>query len=214
MRRVRTIVSRSDGKLQFLPLREIWAVSGALADTFPLDRSTVRGPRWARQLSNWSRLVLVDRAVTDDRRTAVMTLSETPWLPAVVVAIIAALVAPRLPRWARAVLFGAAVAWVVRERRGSRFVAMRRELAHVAPGGVLVGDFVAFEPGAGMRWAVAALDRVGDDIPFIALLPDSGDPRRDAARERLYVRRLGFRRVSQTAAGGQAVTVLVREASA
>jgi hypothetical protein len=214
MLRVRTVVRRSEGKLQFLPLAEIWGVSGVLADTFPLDRSTVRGPRWARQLSNWSRLVLVDRAVTDDRRTAVMTLSETPWLPAVVVAVVAAVVAPRLPRWARVALFGAAVAWVVRERRGSRFLAMRRELGQVAPGGVLVGDFVTFEPGAGMRWAVDALDSIGDGIPFIALLPSSGDPRRDAARERLYVRRLGFRRVSETAAGGQTVTVLVREASA
>jgi len=75
---------------------------------------------------------------------------------------------------------------------------------------VLVADFVTLEPGAGMRWVADALDSIGDDIPFVALLPASGDARRDAARERLYVRRLGFRRVSETVAGGQTVTVLVR----
>ena len=211
MRKIRTVVARSEGKLQFLPLGRLWEVSGVLADTFPLDRDLVRTPRWARQLSNWTRLVLVDRALTDSNRTAVLTMSDTPWVPAVVVAVLAAAVAPRLPRWLRVALFGGTVAWVVRGRRATRFVVMRRELQRVAPGGVLVADFVALEPGAGMRWVVDALDSIGHGIPFVALLPASGDARRDAARERLYVRRLGFRRVSETVAGGQTVTVLVRD---
>jgi hypothetical protein len=87
---------------------------------------------------------------------------------------------------------------------------MRRELGRVAPGGLLVGDFVAHEPGAGIRWVTDTLESVGDEIPFVALVPASGDARRDAARERLYVRRLGFRRVSEAEAGGQHVTILVR----
>jgi hypothetical protein len=69
---------------------------------------------------------------------------------------------------------------------------------------------VALEPGAGIRWVSDALDSVGDDIPFVALVPASRDARRDAARERLYVRRLGFRRVGDAMAGGQAVSILVR----
>src|SRR5947209_12903533 len=137
MRRVRTVVARSEGKLQFIPLAGLWAVSATLADTFPLDRELVRAPRWARRASHWTRLVLVDRALTDRDRTAVLTLSDTPWIPAVVVAVLAAAVAPRLPRWLRAALFGAAVAWVVRGQRASRFVVMRRELQRVAPGAVL-----------------------------------------------------------------------------
>jgi hypothetical protein len=156
-------------------------------------------------------LVLVDRAITDRNRTAFLTLSDTPWIPAVAMAVVAAVVAPRLPRWLRIALFGAGVLWVVRGRRVSRFVAMRRELSHVAPGGILVADFVAHEPGAGMRWVSDALDAVGDDIPFVALVPASGDPRRDAARERLYVGRLGFRRVSEAEPGGQHVAILVRD---
>jgi len=210
MRRVRTVVARSEGKLQFVPLAELWAVSAVLADTFPLDRDLVKTPRWARRASHWTRLVLVDRALTDRDHTAMLTLSDTPWVPAVVVAVLAAAVAPRLPRWLRVSLFGAAAVWVVRGQRGSRYVVMRRELQRVAPNAVLVADFVAFEPGAGMGWVADALDSIGDEIPFVALLPASGDARRDAARERLYARRLGFRRVSETSAGGQGVTILVR----
>jgi hypothetical protein len=204
------VVARSEGKAEFLPPAELWALSAVLADTFPLDRRLVRGPRWTRQLANFTRLALVDRAVTDRDRTAVLTLSDTPWVPAVLVAVLAAVVAPRLPRWLRIVSFGALVAWVVRGRRAARYVVMRRELRRVAPNGVLVADFVAFEPGAGMRWVADALDTIGDDIPFIVLVPGTGNPRRDAARERLYVRQLGFTRVSETVAGGQTVTILVR----
>ncbi len=211
MRRIRSLVVRTEGKVQFLPFGQLWRVAGTLADTFPLDRDLARGPRWARQSSNWTRLVLVDRALTDQHHTVVLTVSDTPWVPAVAVAVLAAAVAPRLPRWVRIALFGVTVAWGVRGRRASRFVVLRRELRRVAPGGLLVGDFVALEPGAGMRWVVDALDSLGNEVPFVALLPASGNSRRDAARERLYVRQLGFRRVSETVAGGQTVTVLVRD---
>jgi hypothetical protein len=162
-------------------------------------------------MSHWTRLVLVDRALSDPDRTAMLTLSDTPWVPAVAVAVVAAAVAPRLPRWLRVALFGAVAVWVVGGKRASRFVGMRKELLRVAPNGVLVADFVALAPGGGMSWVADALDSVGHDIPFVALLPLSGDARRDAARERLYARRLGFRRVGETVAGGQGVTILVRD---
>jgi hypothetical protein len=211
MRKVRAVVSESHGELEFVPIMQLWAVSGVLADTFPLDRAAIRQPRWARRTAHWTRLVLVDRAVTDRDHTAVLTLSDTPWVPAVLVAVLAAIVAPRLPRWLRVLGFGGVAVWALRGGRASRFVAMRRELGDVAPGAVLVGDFVGLQPGAGMRWVADALDRLGHQFPFVALVPESGDPRRDAARERLYVRRLGFRRAGRTAAGGQAVAVLVRD---
>jgi hypothetical protein len=204
------VVTRSEGKAQFVPLRELWAVAGRLTDAFPLDRELVRGPRWARRASNWTRLLLVDRALTDRDRTAVLTLSDTPWLPAIVAAVLAAAIAPRLPRRLRLALFAGVGVWVVAGRRASRFVAMRRELQRVAPGGLLVADFLALEPGAGIRWVSDALDSVGEETPFVALVPASGDPRRDVARERLYIRRLGFRRVGETVAGGQDVAILVR----
>src|SRR4051812_26209544 len=161
MGRARTLVARSDGRLEFIPVRELWAVSGVLADTFPLDRDLVRSPRWARRASHWTRLLLVDRAVTDPDRTAMLTVSDTPWVPALVIAVLAAAVAPRLPRWLRLALFGGAAVWVVRGQRGSRFLVMRRELHRAAPDSTLIADFVALQPGGGltgMRWVADALD--------------------------------------------------------
>src|SRR3954467_12378491 len=82
MRRVRTLVERSNGILLLVPVPDLWEVSGVLSDTFPLDRSMAAAPRWSRRLSHWTRLVLVDRAVTNRDATAIVTLSNTPWVPA------------------------------------------------------------------------------------------------------------------------------------
>ena len=143
MRRARTVVERSEGGVQFIPFAELWDVAGVLADTFPLDRSLASAPRWSRRASHWIRLVLVDHAVTNREGSAVLTLSDTPWVPAVLAGVTAAVVAPRLPVWARRLLYGAGVVWVIRGRRARRYVEIRRELAAVAPGALLVGDFVA-----------------------------------------------------------------------
>jgi hypothetical protein len=182
-----------------------------LADTFPLDRSSATAPRWSRRASHWTRLVLVDRAVTNRDGTAVLTLSDTPWVPAVLAGVTAALVAPRLPAWVRRLLFGAGVVWAVRGRRAHRFLQIRREMAKVAPDALLVGDFVARRPGAGMPWVAEILEKVGEVTPYVALLPESGDQRRDAARERLYIRRLGFRLAGHAETGGDRVAILVRD---
>jgi len=211
MRRVRTVVERSNGGLQFIPFGELWEVSGVLADTFPLDRSLAAAPRWSRRTSHWTRLVLVDRAVTNRDRSALLTLSDTPWVPAVLAGVTAAVVAPALPAWLRRLLFGAGVVWVVRGRRARRFVEIRRALARVAPEALLVGDFVARRPGTGMPWVAEVLDTIGAVTPFVALLPDSGDRRRDAARERLYTRRLGFRLAGHAVTGDHRVSILVRD---
>jgi hypothetical protein len=209
--RVQTVVERSEGGIQFIPVPELWEVSGVLADTFPLDRSIATAPRWSRRLSHWTRLVLVDRALTNADGTAIITMSETPWVPAVAAAAFAAVVAPSLPRWLRRVIFGAGVLWVVRGRRARRFLTLRRELARVAPDASLVGDFVARRPGDGMPWVTDVLDTIGEVTPFVALLPASGDARRDRARERLYTGQLGFRVAGRSAAGGQELAILVRD---
>ncbi|MDQ1431304.1 MAG: hypothetical protein QOF40_1906 [Actinomycetota bacterium] len=211
MRRVRRVVERSNGRLRYIPIRELWEVSGVLADTFPLDRSLARAPRNLRRIAHWTRLILVDRAVTNDSGTALLTMSDTPWVPAAVAAVVAAVVAPRLPAWSRRLLFGATVVWAVRDQRLRRFLEMRRELGRLAPDALLVGDFVARAPGVGMGWVGDVLDTIGALTAFVALVPASGDARRDAARVRLYTTRLGFRVAGQARTSGQQVTILVRD---
>jgi hypothetical protein len=211
MRRVQAVVERSGGGVRFIPIANLWEVSGVLADTFPLDRSLARAPRALRRCAHWIRLVLVDRAVTNEDGSAVLTMSDTPWVPAVVAAILAAIVAPKLPTWFRRALFGAVIVWIVGDQRLRRFLEMRRQLDRLAPDALLVGDFVAREPGAAMPWVGEVLDTIGALTPFVALLPRSGDARRDAARERLYTSRLRFRVAGHASAGGQEVTILVRD---
>ena len=168
MRRVRTVVARSEGKVQFIPLRELWAVSGVLADTFPLDRTLARaapvvpparptGPGWCSSTGP-------SPTATGPRSSPSAT---RPWVPAVVVAVArgggrapSPAVAPR-SRCSAAPRCGC-----VRGRSG---VAVRRDAARarsrVAPGGLLVADFVALRPGAGMAWVADALDSVGERHP-------------------------------------------------
>ena len=212
MRRVKSIVERSRGGMRFIPISELWEVSGLLADTFPLDRETLTMPRSARRAAVWSRLLLVDRAVTNREGTALLTLSETPWVSAAAAAGLAAVIVPKLPVWVRSGLFATVAVWAIRGGRLRRHLKMQRELARVAPSAVFVGDFVARQPGVGMSWAadmLATVDDHGEQVSYVALLPDSDD-RRHRARERVYTRRLGFRVAGQTDIMGRPMRILVR----
>jgi hypothetical protein len=208
MRRVRAVVERSNGSLHFIPISELWDVSGILADALPLDRDP-RFPRPLRRAGHWSRLTLIDRAVTNREGTAVLTIRDTPWVAAVGAAVAAAVVAPRLPAWTRRTLFVLGVIWAVRGNRVRHYVELRRELRRVAPDAVIVSDFVGRRPGAGMSWAADVLDILGEQTPFVALLPGAADARRNRARERLYTKRLGFRVAARTRVAGEPLTILV-----
>ena len=210
MRRVRDYVERSGGQVQFLPLAERWAVAGRLADTFPLDRELARAPRPLRQGAHWVRLLVVDRAVTNPERTAVFTISDTPWVPAATTAVAAAILAPRLPRWLRWAAYGGLGVWALRDGRAARYLTMHRDLTRVAPGSVVLADFLTTESGAAIEWAAEAMTFASQDTPLVALVPVSGNARRDAARQRMYVRRLGFRVVGRTSGRGQQAVILVR----
>jgi hypothetical protein len=209
------MVRHSRGSARFVPFSELWEVSGRLADTFPLDRELVTLPRVVRQSGHWTRLVFVDKAVTNREGTAVLTASDTPWVAAVGAAIVAAAVVPKLPVWARGGFFAAVAVVAFRGRRLQHYLEMRRELGRVAPEGVLVGDFMSRQPDAGMTWVsdlLGTLDAAGETHPFVALLPDAGNPRRSRARVRLYTTRCGFRVAGRTHAGGRPTTILVRGA--
>ena len=65
MRRVRNAVECSNGGVRFIPFAGLSEVWGALADTVPLDRSLATAPRWSRRAAHWTRLALVDRAITN-----------------------------------------------------------------------------------------------------------------------------------------------------
>jgi hypothetical protein len=212
MDRVRAVIAATDGSAVFVPFRQLWGVAGLLADALPLDRPPVY-PRPLRKIGHWARLVLFDRAVTNRAATAVVTLRRTPWVPAVAAGVATAAIGPRLRSWQRWALVAGTLTYAVRSHRLRRFVEMQRGLRRVAPGSVLVGDFVAKTPGAAVPWIADTLDALGASSSLIAILPGSGHERRHRARERIYTKRFGFHVAERTTIVDEELTILVRPAA-
>ncbi|MFN8025548.1 MAG: hypothetical protein U0W40_04055 [Acidimicrobiia bacterium] len=210
MGQVDEIVRRAGGTVKSVPVGERWRVAGIVADHFPLDRESPY-PRPLRQVGHWFRLLVLDRPLTNDDRSAILTLGEMSVPATIAICLFAGVVGPSLPRWVRRSLLVALVVWAVRDDNARRFVGVRRLLREHAPDSLVVSDFVALQPGAGSAWLVEALDAVGRVTPYAVLLPGRADPRRNAARERLYTSRVGLRVAARADVYGETVTVLVRD---
>jgi hypothetical protein len=188
----------------------LWATATLITDTFPLERAA-RFPREVRRVGHYARLMLFDRAITDQEGIAVLSVSATnPWGPVLVLTMVVGFLA-RAPRWARWVSLGMVAAWVSTNDRFARTLALRRELRRVAPDALLVSDFVTREPGRASQWAVEMLDALGSQATLAAILPGVGDTRRYRARERLYSTRFGFRVGTRVRIHREGFTILVRD---
>jgi len=208
--RVREAVRAAEGTFLFVPRQELWATATLIADTFPLER-TARFPREARRVGHCARLVLFDRAITDQERAAVLSVSATnPWGPALVLVGVAGFLA-RAPRWIRWLSLGTAGAWLATNHRLTRTIALQRELLRVAPDALVVSGFVTREPGRASQWALEMLDALGSQATIATILPGAGDTRRYRARERLYTTRFGFRIATRTRIHDEDFTILVRD---
>jgi hypothetical protein len=180
-----------------------------IADTFPLERPA-RFPRHVRRVGHYARLLLFDRAITDQERVAVLTISATnPWGSALVLVACAGLLA-WAPRWARWAAFGATVGWIANDDGFARRRALQREVRRVAPDGFLVSDFVTREPGRASRWALEIFDALGSEAAVAAILPGGGETRRYRARERLYAR-IGLRVATRVRIDDAHFTILVHD---
>ncbi len=210
MNDVSTAIRAAGGVARSVPVPELWSTAGLLADTLPLDRRP-RYARPARQFGHYVRLVLWDRALTNDDATAVMVVGQPPWLAAGAAAVTAAVVAPKVPRWLRrAALAALVVTAVQRSGRVRDELAVQRLLQDVAPGAILIEHLATRTPNAALAWVTDlfdTLDRAGHRATFVALLPGA---RRDKVRERIYTRRWGFEVAARTQHHGSELTVLVR----
>lgn len=210
MGQIDEIVRHSHGTAKIVPLAERWWVAGVIADNFPLDRESPL-PRPIRRVGHWLRLLLLDRPLTNDDRSAVLTLGELSIGGTIAICVLAAAVVPSLPRWLRRSLLVGLLVMALRHDNARRIVLVRRALHRFAPDAVVVSDFVALEPGAGTAWLGEALEVVGRTTPYAVLLPGSADVRRNAARERLYTTRFGLRVAARVDVRGEPLTILVRD---
>jgi hypothetical protein len=180
-----------------------------IADTFPLERPA-RFSRQVRRVGHYARLMLFDRAITDQERVAVLTVSATnPWGPALALVVVAGFFA-WAPRWARWASLGTIAAWIATNDPFAHRLALQRELRRVASDAFLVSDFVTREPGRASEWAVEMLDALGSQVAVAAILPGAGDTRRYRARERLYTR-IGLRVAARVRVDDAEFTILVRD---
>ena len=209
MTRIERAVRATNGTACFVPAHELWATATLIADTFPLERSA-RFPRQARRIGHYARLVLFDRAITNQERVAVLTVSATnPWGPALVLVLVAGFLTCA-PRWARWASFGTIAAWLAIDDDFAHRVALQHELRRVAPDAFLVSDFVTREPGRASQWAVEMFDALGSQAAVAAILPGAGDTRRYRARERLYTR-IGLPVAARVQIDGAHFTILVHD---
>jgi len=210
MTRIQRAVRATNGAACFVPARELWGTATLIADTFPLERAA-RFPREIRRVGHYARLMLFDRAITDQERVAVLSVSATnPWGPALVLLVVAGFFA-WAPRWARWASLGAIAAWVATNDQFAHRLALQRELRRVASDAFLVSDFVTREPGRASQWAVEMFDALGSQAAVAAILPGAGDTRRYRARERLYTTRIGFRVATRVRIHDADFTILVRD---
>jgi hypothetical protein len=207
--RVERAVQATDGAACFVPAQELWGIATLIADTFPLERSA-RFPRNVRRVGHYARLLLFDRAITDQERVAVLTVCATnPWGPALVLGGAVAFLA-YAPRWARWASLGAIVAWVANDDQFAQRRALQREVRRVVSDALLVSDFVTLEPGRASQWAVEMFDALGSQAAVAAILPGSGATRRYRARERLYAR-IGLRVAARVRVDDADFTILVHD---
>jgi hypothetical protein len=166
-----------------------------------------------RHIGHWLRLVFLQQAVTNLDRSAVLTVTKPPWEAAAFVMAAAAVLVPTLNRRQRRLLVVALAAGAIHGQRLQRVIAVGREVQRVAPGAIVIGDFVARTPHSAVRWVdevLRELDSHDAHTTFAAIIPSFGDDRRARARERLYTRRFGFAVAARTRISTQDITILVR----
>jgi hypothetical protein len=202
-------VRATGGIANYVRFPELWDTARLLADVLPLDRDATY-PRPVRRAGHWLRLALWDRAIANADRTAVLVIGRTPWVLAGAAAVGAGVLAPRSGVWQRRWLVALAAGLLLQRRRIVDEVALRRTLRALAPDALLIEDLVARSPHAAVPWVrdvLGALDADGVGTTFVALLPGAA---RDAVRQRVYTRRLGFEVAGQARSRGRTLTVLVR----
>ncbi|HEY6319327.1 MAG TPA: hypothetical protein VI462_15760 [Acidimicrobiia bacterium] len=209
MGRIETLTAQTGGAAEMVTPASAWAAAAIVTDRF--GAGAARG-RPATQIVNWVRLGFVSRAITNRDRTAVVGVGGPR--PAVVAAVAlgAGWLAPRLPRWVLLAAVAGVVGFGIRKGRLQRLAWITRTLRREAPDAILLGEFAARQPGAGVAFAEDVLDAIGAQATLALTVQGGAYDRRTRSLERLYERRLGFEVLDRQAIAGDDVVLMVRRA--
>jgi hypothetical protein len=205
--RIEALTAQTGGVAEMITPASAWTAAAIVTERF--GDAAGRG-RPAAQILNWVRLGFVSRAITNRERTAVVGVGGTR--PAVVaaVALASAWVAPKLPRWVVVAAVAGAVGLGVHKGRLQRQVWITQTLRREAPDAILLGEFAARQPGAGVAFAEQVLQAIGSRATLALTVQGGAYDRHTRSLERLYERRLGFEVLDRQVIAGDDLVLMVR----
>jgi hypothetical protein len=209
--RVDELVEATGGIAELVSLRTAWSAAAIVSDRFGRD-----DPAWGATLRpavNWFRLTFLNRAIINRDRTAVIGVGGTRLGTIAAISVLGAWAGPRLPKLVLVATTGVVAAVALRRGRLRRLVWLTTTLRRESRDAILVGEFAAREPGAGVAFAVQILDAIGTRVTLALTVQGVRDDRRARSLVRLYERRLGFETVAHHSVGPDDVVLMVRRAA-
>jgi hypothetical protein len=210
--RIDELVALTDGAVELVRPRDAWDAAEIVTDRFAPDGSpgsSIALPR----LVNWFRLAFVTRTITNRDRTAIIGVGGTRPAAIVAVSVLAGWLAPKLPK---SVLFGVVgiVALVsARRHRLRRLMWISRTLRRADCDALLVGEFAAREPGAGVVFARDAINAIGAHVSLALTVQGEREDRRTRSLIRMYERQLGFEVFARETVGTEDWVLMIRRAT-
>jgi hypothetical protein len=211
MGRIEEVIAHA-GVGEMLGPCDAWDAAAIVTRRFPGDEHGVV-PRPLVRVGNWFRLSFLSRAITNRDRTVVIGIGGTRPVAVLAAAGAAAWLAPRLPRAVVAGVAGVTIAMTLRHRRLQRIWWSQRRLRQHAPGALLIGDFAAREPGAGIRFASEMIDALAADVSLALTVQGPRASRRVRSLVRLYERQLRFEVVDRQSVADDEMVFMVRHAA-
>ena len=209
--RIEDLTAQTGGVAELVTPASAWAAAAIVTERF--GAGAARG-RPAAQILNWFRLAFVTRAITNRDRTAVIGVGGTRPAAILAAALGGVWLAPKLPRWVVLTLLGGVVGAGMYQGRLQRLVWIAQTLRREAPDAILVGEFAARQPGAGVAFATEVLDAIGAHATLALTVQGSPHDRHMRSLERLYERRLRFEVLDRQVVAGDDLVLMVRRAPA
>jgi hypothetical protein len=210
--RIDELVALTDGVAELVRPRDAWDAAEIVTDRFASD-GWLGASNVLPRLVNWFRLAFVTRTITNRDRTAIIGVGGTRPAAIVAVSVLAGWLAPKLPK---PVLFGVVgVVAVVSARRHRlrRLVWISRALRRADTDALLVGEFAAREPGAGVVFASDAIEAIGAHVSLALTVQGERDDRRARSLIRLYEHQLGFEVFARETVGTEDWVLMIRPAT-
>ncbi|HSO95939.1 MAG TPA: hypothetical protein VLV81_07840 [Acidimicrobiia bacterium] len=212
MGRVDELVEATGGIAEMVDRRSAWQAAAIVSEGFPA-RAGASGGGPLGVVVNWFRLTFLSRAIINRDRTAVIGVGGTRLGAIVAIAVVGAWAAPRLPKSVVVATTGLVAVAAMHRSRLRRLLWLTATLRRDAPDAILVGEFAAREPGAGVAFAAEVLDAIGTRVTLALTVQGTRGGRRARSLVRLYERRLQFETVARHSVGDDEVVLMVRRAS-